>query len=349
MKQLSEIRLIPLAAATVLVAALGCTGCGHKAEPGKTQAPSLPTARVRVQPVESASQSSTEEVVGTVQAKLQATLEAKLSGRIAALPVVLGQQVKAGELVARLDAAELKARLDQAEASLEQAERDWKRYSALFEQQALTRAEYDAAQARLGVAQGAAAEAKAMAGYVEVLAPFDGVVTRKWADVGDQATPGKPLVTVEAPSALQLTADLPEAIASHVQRGAKLTTRVDGLPEELAGTVSEIAPAADPASRTLRFKLDLPSTPGLKSGQFARLLVPVGERPSLRVPASAVVPRGQLEIVFVVAKQQAQLHLVKTGKRLGETVEILSGLDAGDSVVIEGAAQLSDGQPVEAK
>ena len=73
----------------------------------------------------------TEEVVGTVRAKLHATLEAKLSGRIDKLPVVLGQRVKAGELVARLDAAEIKARLEQAEASLEQAERDWKRVSAL--------------------------------------------------------------------------------------------------------------------------------------------------------------------------------------------------------------------------
>ena len=117
----------------------------------------------------------------------------------------------------------------------------------------------------------------------------------------------------------------------------------------LTGTVSELSLAADSVSRTFRVKVDLTAQPGLSSGQFARLLVPVGASDSLRVPAAAVVQRGQLEIVFVVANQHAQLHLVKTGKRVGDEVDILSGLHAGDAVVIEGAAQLTDGQPVEAR
>jgi RND family efflux transporter MFP subunit len=167
--------------------------------------------------------------------------------------------------------------------------------------------------------------------------------------VGDLAAPGKPLLALEDPSALQLEADVPEAIASHVQREARLTARVDGVSGELTGTVSEISPAADPVSRTVRIKIDLPEKAGLSSGQFGRLLVPVGESNSLRVPVSAVVERGQLEIVFVVENQRAQLHLVKTGKRVGDEMEILSGLHAGDAVVVEGAAQLTDGQRVEAK
>ena len=332
-----------------LAVALFFTGCGAKPESSKGNPSHLLAASVRLQTVQSQPHAITEEVVGTVRAKRHATLEAKLSGRIDKLPVVLGQRVKAGELVARLEAAEINARLDQADASLEQAARDWKRIAVLFEEQAVTRAEYEAAQARHRVAQGAAAEAKAMMSYVEVVAPFDGVVTKKWADVGDLAAPGKPLIAIEDPSALQLEADVPQAIASHVQRDARLAVRVDGVSGELTGTVSEIAPAADSVSRTFRVKVDLLEKPGLNSGQFARLLVPVGERNSLRVPVSAVVQRGQLEIVFVVANQHAQLHLVKTGKPFGNQIEILSGLDAGDSVVTEGAAQLTDGQPVEPK
>lgn len=346
MKRLSARTLVLLPA---FLAALALTSCGHKRESSKENSSSLPSAQVRVQKVESKSRPVTEEVVGTMRAKLHATLEAKLSGRIDKLPVVLGQRVKAGELVARLDAAEINARLEQAQASLEQAERDWKRVSVLFEQQAVTRAEYDAAQSRQLVAKGAAAEAKAMMSYVEVVAPFDGVVTKKWVDVGDLAAPGKPLISIEDPSALQLEADVPQAVASYVQRDARLGARVDGVTGELTGTVSEIAPSADPVSRTFRVKVDLATQPGLSSGQFARLFVPVGESNSLRVPLSAVVERGQLEIVFVVANQHAQLHLVRTGKRIGDEVEILSGLHAGDAVVIEGAALLTDGQPVEAK
>jgi len=290
-----------------------------------------------------------EEVVGTVRAKLRATLEAKASGRITALPVLLGQKVKAGDLVARLDVPEIKARLEQAEASLQQAEQDWNRTQALYQQQAATRAEYDAANSRYLVAKGAVAEARAMVSYIEVLAPFDGVVTRKWADVGDQAAPGKPLISIEDPSHLQLEADVPEAIADKVQEGARMGIRLGQGSEQLIGTVAEIAPIADPASRTFAVKLDLPSGPGLMSGQFARLRVPVGESTSLLVPASAVVVRGQMEIVFAVENQRAHLHLVKTGRSVNGDTEILSGLDPGDAVVVDNAAHLLDGQPVETK
>jgi RND family efflux transporter MFP subunit len=333
----------------ILFATFLFTGCGPKPEPSKGNATTLPTAKVRVRTIESKSHTTTEEVVGTVRAKTRATLEAKVSGRITTLAVVLGQLVEAGELVVRLDASEIVARRDQAEASLQQAERDWKRMAKLFEQQAVARAEYEAADTRRRVAEGAAAEAKAMLGYVELVAPFNGVVTRKWVEVGDLATPGKPLVTLEAPSELQLEADVPEALASHVRREAHLACRVDDVSREMTGVVSEIAPNADLGSRTFRVKLDLPPTPGLRLGQFVRLLMPVGESRSLRVPAAAMVQRGQLEIVFVVANQHAQLRLAKTGRCSGDTVEILSGLEADDCVVVDGADWLSDGQPVETR
>jgi multidrug efflux pump subunit AcrA (membrane-fusion protein) len=95
--------------------------------------------------------------------------------------------------------------------------------------------------------------------------------------------------------------------------------------------------------------LDLAQPDGLKSGQFARLIVPIGENNSVRVPDSAVVQRGQLEIIFVAESQHARMHLVKTGKRVGDEVEILSGLDSGETVIVSDAAQLMDGQPVEAR
>jgi len=338
-----------LASASTFAIAFAFSGCGSKHETATEHAASLPAAPVRVQLVEKKSRTITEEVVGTVRAKLRATLEARLSGRIEKMPVVLGQEVRRGQLIARLDAGEIAARLEQAEASLQQAERDWKRASALFEQQSVTSAEYDSVQSRQRLARGAVAEAKAMMGYVEIVAPFDGVVTRKWADLGDLAAPGKPLVDLEDPATLQIEADAPEAIASHIKRGSRLEVRVDAVKGALEGVVSEIAPAADALSRTFRVKLDLPPTAGLMPGQFARLAVPIGERQSVRVPVAAVVQRGQLEIVFSISGERAQLHLVKTGKRVGEEIEVLSGLESGHTVVISGADQLTDGQPVEAK
>ena len=149
--------------------------------------------------------------------------------------------------------------------------------------------------------------------------------------------------------ALQLEADVPEAIASRIHRQAQLAIRADSITNELAGTVSELAPTADSASRTFRVKLDLPARSPLMPGQFARLVVPLGESASLRIPAPAIVQRGQLELAFVAANQRAVLHLVKTGRHIGQEVEILAGLDQGDSVIVEGAAQLVDGQPVTVK
>lgn len=341
-----NVRVHFLSLVAVLASALaGCDGKHHSAEPNRN----LAAASVRTQTVQSAPQVITEEVAGTVRAKLHATLEAKLSGRIDRMPVVLGQFVKRGELVARLDAAEINARLEQAEAAFEQAERDWNRLSALFEQQAVTRAERDVVESRHRLAKAAVLEAKAMMSYVEVVAPFDGVVTKKWAEVGDLAAPGKPLISIEDPTILRIEANLPQAIAARIRRDTSLAVRVDGVRGEITGTVSEIAPTADSDSRTVQIKVELSPQPGLSSGQFARLLIPVGESNSFRVPSSAIVQRGQLEIVFTVQNGQARMHLVRTGKRFENEVEILSGLHAGDVVVVEGGAQMMDGQPVEAK
>lgn len=340
----SNTRRAALLAFSILLA-----GCGARREGAKEAASNLPAAAVQVQTVEEHLYANTEAVVGTIQARLHATLEAKVSGQIQQLPVELGQRVKAGQLVALLGANDLKARLDQAKASQNQAESNWNRISALFHQQAATRAEYDDAEAQKSAADAVVAEAQALLAYVKVVAPFDGVVTRKCADVGDLASPGKPLVDIEDPSQLQMQADVPDVLATHVNKGAKLGVRIEAFNQEIVGTVAEISPVADPMTHTLRVKVDLPATPDLMPGQFARLEVRVGESDALLVPDSAVVERGDLEILFAVADGHAQMRLVKTGQHIGDQMEILSGLDAGEQVVVSDASQLSDGQPLNIK
>ncbi len=332
--------------AILLTAAL-LAGCRAKVEPPVSG--NLLPAAVRVQTVESKQRVATEEVVGTVRAKLHSIIEAKISGRIEQMLVVPGQNVKMGELLMQLDAREVPAQLDRALAVRQQAESDLKRATDLIQQKILSQSEYDNAQSKFRVADAAAKEAEAMLGYTKVIAPFDGVITRKYADVGDLAAPGKSLLEMEDARDLRLEADVPEAVISHLTLGDKLGVRVSGVTNELEGVVSEIAPSADPNSRTFLVKLDLPATPGLRAGQFGRAAMPVGETSALRVQASAVVQRGQMELVFVVVNGHAQLRIVKTGKRIGDEVELVSGVDAGEKVVVDGAANLVDGQPVEAK
>ena len=323
------------------------TGCHRKPESSSREV--LPTVQVRVQTVEAKLHAATEDVVGTVRARLHAALEAKVSGRLENMLVTPGQTVKAGELLAQLDAREIQARLDQALALREQYGRDTERLRGLLAQKAVSRQEFETVESGYRVADAAVTEAETMLGYTKIVAPFDGVVTRKFADVGDLATPGRPLLEIDNPKALRLEADVPESLINRVQLGATLSVRAASEAGDIAGVVSEIAPVADPASRTFNVKLDLPANAGLRAGQFARVTIPVGETRALRLPLSAVVQRGQMELVFVAENRHAQLRLVKTGKRIGNAVELVSGVTVGEQVVVEGASRLRDGQPIEAK
>ncbi len=226
---------------------------------------------------------------------------------------------------------------------------DLKRFTTLLQQDTVTQAEFDAVKARQLVAQAVKVEAETMLGYTRITAPFAGVITRKLAEVGDLALPGRPLVVLEDPDALRLEADVPEALIGHVVLGAELQVTVASVARPITGRVSEVAPAADPQSRTFRVKVDLPPTPGLRLGQFGRVAVPVEGNAALRVPVSAVRVRGQMEIVFVIDDGKANMRLVKTGKRLGDEVELVSGVESGELIVANPSIDLLDGQPVEVR
>ena len=328
----------------LLALAVAVSGCGKKHESAGNP---LPSVSVRVQTIEKKPHVASEEVVATVNSKLRSVIESKVSGRIDKMLVNPGQQVKAGELLVQLDVREIRAKLDQAIPVREQAEKDLKRFTDLLAKRVITQQEFEAAESKARVARAADNEAETMLGYAKATAPFDGIITRKLADVGDLATPGKPLVEMEDPAALRLEAAVPEAIIDRVSLGSKLMVRIGS--NELEGVVREMSPTADPNSRTLLVKLDLPATPGLRTGQFGRVAVPVAETSVLRVPASAVLRRGQMELVFIRNGNHAQLRIVKTGKPIAGEIEIVSGVSAGEEVLIERAADLVDGQPIEVR
>lgn len=308
--------------------------------------PALPGHTVKVEAARLESHVATEEVVGTVRSKLRAMVEAKVTGRVLEYLAIPGGMVKSGDLLARLEVQEIQAKVDQAKAVLDQAQRDFERQKQLITSKATTVEDYDAANARVKVATAGLSEAETMMSYARVTAPFDGVVTRKLADVGDLAMPGKPLLEVEAPTALRFEADLPEAILDRIKMGAKMTVKIASVANPLEATVSEIAPVADPVSRTFQVKLDLLTTEGLRTGQFGRVSVPVAEVKLLLVPKDSVMKRGQMELVFVVKDGRAALRLVKTGKLVAGRVEILSGLEEGELVVTREVEKLADGQPL---
>lgn len=332
----------PLACAAL--ATLTVLSCHPK--PAARPADEAEPAIVKTTPATIRPHQAMEEIVGTVRSKQRAVIEAKVSGRMSQFLAAPGQVVKAGELLAELDVQEIRSKREQVKAVLDQAQRDLARQEQLILTRATSQQELDSAAARVKVATAGLSEAETMLGYARVTAPFDGVITRKLSDLGDLAMPGKPLLEIESPTTLRFEADLPESLLDRVVLGAKLTVAIPSLPRPLVGTLSEISPVADPGSRTFPVKLDLPGEAGLRPGQFGRVAVPVAEAKLLLVPTAAVLKRGQMELVFVVRDARARLRLVKTGKVLADQIEILSGLEAGDQVVTEQAAALTDGQPV---
>jgi RND family efflux transporter MFP subunit len=337
------LRACMIALAGVLLA--GCDKRSHS--PPSNDA--SPRSVVRAVIADTKGYRATEDVVGTVRAKLRASIEAKIAGRVDKALVAPGDVVRAGDLLVQLDAREIQSRLDQAIPVLRNAEMEMKRFKSLVEKNAVSQSEFDATEARFRVAQAAVNEAETMLGYTKVSAPFAGVITRKLADVGDLASPGRALLEIEDPKSLRVEADVPESLIDRMKLGSKMNVTSAAAQDNTEAVVSEIAPAADSATRTFLVKLDLPANTSLRAGQFARVAVPLDESKTLRVPASAIIQRGQMELVFVAQDQKAQLRLVKTGKRIGNEIEIVSGVIPGERVIVENTAQLRDGQPIEVK
>jgi RND family efflux transporter MFP subunit len=321
-------------------------GCKQHA-PEETTRQSLPTAKVQVLTVTEQSAHQQNEVAGSVEAVQRATIAAKVTGTIEKLPVVLGSQVKKGDLLVKISAGEIAAKVSQARAQLEQARRNYERERRLLEKDASTPETVKSMKDSLRVAQAAYEEASTMTGYTSITAPFGGLVARKMVNAGDLAVAGTPLLVLENNRHLQVVAGVPEELALKIHPGDELTVRVPAADFEKVGKVSEIAPAADAASRTTLVKVQINGGGALRPGQFAKVILPGTPVETFLVPEKAVRRFGQMERLWMVQDGTARLRLVRTGEHQAGNVEILAGLSAGDQVIVRGADRLVEGQPVQ--
>lgn len=274
---------------------------------------------------------------------------------------VLGLKVEqANRAIEAAQADSSRARQGQmaAEAALAQARDEFQRVKKLLADKAATPqrfeqaqaafkgAEAGVAQARYGVeaamatvarAEAAKKEAEVGLGYTRLEAPMAGVVSERMVDPGDLAWPGRPLLLLMNPEAMRIEASVPESLAASVREGQALELSVDALGgETLKGAVEEIAPAADPLSRTVQIKVSLPKDARLVSGMFGRVRIPLGERDALLLPEKAFRRVGQLTMVRVREGQAWKLRLVRLGARRADgTHEVLAGLAAGDVLALE--------------
>ena len=335
-----ETMLVILALSAFLA---GCEKDGPKSE--KLQQ-ILPTAKVSVDKVVKRVAGNQVEVVGTVQAVERAEISSKMTGNIIALHVDLGSKVTQGELLIELSAGEVSAQVQQAKAQLEQNRRNLAREQNLLKKNAATEQTVKSLQDSTRIAEAAYREALTMLEYSKISAPFSGIITKKIANVGDLATPGKPLLFVEEENNLQVLTDIPEAMILRVNKGDRLSLFVPSINLTTEGIVAEVSPIADPSSRSAPIKIRIASDPRLRSGQFARVHLAMEPTETLTVPVTAVQSIGQIDRVFVMRDDKARLRLVRTGAQSNEHIEILSGLSENETIITEGNQNLLDGQPV---
>ncbi len=322
-------------------------GCPrHETAPAGATTP--PPIRVRLAPVRFESVPMMTEITGTVHPVRRATLAAKLMGSIEELPVALGQHVRAGDLLVRISAGEISARLAQAQAQLDQANHDLARERDLLPKNASTADLVRNLETRVALSAASLREAETMLGYALIRAPFDGVVARKHVEAGDLASPGAPLLDLEGTDAFQVEAGIPDSLAGALQTGATADITLASAGPAFAAPLAELSSATDADAHTVTAKFTVPTGVVVRSGQFARVQVPGVPVRVLLAPASAVVARGQMECVFVAGEgNRAVLRLVKTGAVRGNRLEILSGLDDGERVVLAPPAGLREGQSLE--
>lgn len=297
---------------------------------------------------------------GVVEAVRQTTLAAQVSGAVTEVAVKVGDRVRAGQVLVRLDARAAQqtaaagdAQVRAAQASLELATRDFERQQQLARDQFISAAALERAQAQFRATQAEVAAQMAGAGaartqseFYVVRAPYGGIVSEVPAVLGDMAMPGRALVTVYDPAALRVTAAVPGSAALPAANGGTMQVELPGLPRErawLAPVRVQRLPAVDPSTHTQTLRLDLPTAlDGVSPGQFARVWLPgSADAESQRVwlPASAVVRRAELNGVYVLRDDGAPvLRQVRLGRRSNEQVEILTGLLPGERVAVDALA-----------
>jgi len=392
-----------LALGIVLPLVAGC-GSDSTASTKKTGPPPPKPREVRVLPAAEARVPRTVGVTGTLAADDQIVLSLKVAGRISDISVDLGSRVRRGQVVARLDPTDFRLRVEQSRAALQQArvrlglapdgaddridpERTAlvrqaravlaearltrERFGKLFQQELIARAQVDAAEAALQVAEGRYQDAleevrnrqailvqrrielelarQALAD-TELKAPADGMIRERRAAVGEFLAAGAPVAMLVKMHPLRLQLAVPERAAGGVRAGQDVRVSVDGDPGVQTGRVVRLSPSIQEQNRTLTVEAEVPNPTGaLRPGSFARAeIVIAADQPAVFVPASSIVVFAGIEKVLLVRDGKAEERRVVTGRREGERVEIVEGLKAGDPVVAQ-PGNLTGGQPVVVK
>lgn len=368
MKIPNKINVIPILLITLAIL-LG--GCEKKVKPGVSEVKRQRVTGVMLVTIKPAEVDRYYETSGTVIAESVSVISSRIMGTITAVKVREGDRVHAGQLLLTIDDRDIREKVQVAKEGYEEAKKGleaakenrelvnvtYRRYRNLYDEKALTGqeldqiktkkkvADIDFEKAKAGVrrAEAGLREAEVYQGFGRVTSPTRGIVTDKKADTGSMAVPGNPLMNIEDTSSYRIEIKGNESLSGRILPGMKADVFIGALDRRFKGKVVEVVPSVNPASRSFTVKIHL-SGQGLRSGFYGRVSIPVGKKKVLLVPADAVVERGELTGLYTVGKDNVIMYtLIRVGKSYGNEVEVLSGIEPDDRVIVEGVDKAVDG------
>lgn len=274
----------------------------------------------------------------TVEATTQTTLTSQVSGRVVDMQVDVGQPVRKGDLLLRIDAREASEMAAGATAQYVNAKANYERLKNLHQQKFISGAALDKARADLDAAQAARGQASVNVGYATVMAPISGLIAQRLIEQGETAAPGRALLTIYDPTGLRVTASIPQYQLPQIRNVKQARVEFPELGRWVDSKFVTLLPTADAATHVSQVRVGLPEgLPGVVPGMFARVHFVLGDAQRLTVPATAIVRRGEVAAVYVKTDQDALvLRQLRLGERLSEgDIEVLAGLAKGERVVLD--------------
>ena len=292
------------------------------------------------------------ETIGSLRAQESITVRPEVAGRIEKIHFTEGRQLPAGALMFSLDSALTRADLNEANANLQNTRRAYARATELAGRQLIARADLDTKQAELAVNQARAASARTRLDKSQIRAPFAGVTGLRQVSVGDYVAAGQAMVDLVRLDPIEIDLRAPEVVLWTLAVGQKVDFAVDSFRDErFTATVVAIAPTVDAGGRSvsLRARLANPDQK-LRPGMSAKVRIQLSQsRPALMIPEQAIWPNGDQKMVYLVLDGSARLVPVTLGTRIPGSVEVTSGIKAGDQVIVAGQLKLHDGATVTTK